>query len=153
MDERARNRAVLQRAWDAFNAASITVDGIRRGDLKKVLEAFDRGVVWDVTEVGVPGIGIYHGHRGIRQFWIDWFDVVGHVQTNVLETHAAGDKVVSVCRQTGTGLASGAAVTWEFAMVFTMRDGKAVRMDMYPGLDEAREAGHDLAVGERVESR
>ncbi len=45
-----------------------------------------------------------------------------------------------VCRQTGSGIASGATVTWEFAMVFTMRDGKAVRMKMYGSIDEAREA-------------
>ena len=60
------------------------------------------------------------------------------MHTNILELKAAGDKVLSVCRQTGIGIASGAAVTWEFAMVFTMRDGKAVRMEMHADLDEAR---------------
>jgi ketosteroid isomerase-like protein len=135
----ARNLAAVQRAWDAWNAKTITVDGIRRGDLKPVLEVFDRGIVWDVTEVGVPGLGTYFGHRGVRQFWIDWFEVVGNVHTNVVETRAAGDKVISICVQTGSGIASGATVMWEFAMVFTMRHGKVVRTDMYPDLDEARE--------------
>ena len=139
MDETARNLATAQRGWDAFNATNVTVEGIRRGDLKQVLEVFDRGVVLDVTDVGVPGLGRYFGHRGVRQFWTDWFEVVGDVHTNVLEMKAAGDKVVSICRQTGSGLASGAAVTWEFAIVCTMRDGRIVRMDMYADLDEARE--------------
>ena len=139
-DKVARNIAAVQRAWDAFNAARVTVEGIRRGELAAVLEVIDRGVVFDVTDVGVPGIGMYRGHRGVRQFWIDWFELVGDVQTNVIETLGAGDKVVCVCRQTGSGITSGAAVTWEFSMVFTMRDEKIVRMDMYADDDDARRA-------------
>ena len=138
MDSPSRNLAAVQRGWDAFNARPATAEAIRRGDLKPVLELFDRGIVWDVTELGVPGMGTYLGHRGVRRFWIDWFEVVGNVHTNVLELKAAGDKVLSVCRQTGSGIASGAAVTWEFAIVCTMRNGKVVRMDMYADLDEAR---------------
>jgi len=149
-DQVARNLAAIQRAWDAFNFKTITADGIRRGRLAEALEEFDRGITWDVTDLGVPGLGIYRGHRGVRRFWIDWFELVGDVRTNVLETQAAGDKVVSVCRQTGSGIARGISVTWEFALVFTMRDGKAVRMEMYaePG-DARRTAGlHPAAVSE-----
>lgn len=144
----ARNLAAIQRAWDAFNARPITADGIRRGGLAAMLEEFDRGITWDVTDLGVPDLGIYHGHRGVRRFWIDWFELVGDVHTNVLETKAAGDKVVSVCRQTGSGITSNISVTWEFALVFTMRDGKAVRMEMHAEPEDAREAAglHPTAV-------
>ena len=134
----SRNLATIQRGWDAFNAQTITIEGIRQGELARVLEAFDRGIVWDVSDLGIPGVGLYRGHRGVRQFWIDWYEVVGNVHTNVIEAQAAGDKVVSICRQTGGGIASGASVTWEFAMVFRMRDGKAVRMDMYADAEDAR---------------
>ena len=138
MDEVARNVAAIQRGWDAFNAANMTPERASRGKLAAMLEVLDRGIVWDVTDVGVPGLGEYLGHRGVIQFVRDWFEVVGNVQTNVIEMRGAGDKVISVCRQTGSGVASGATVTWEFAMVFTMRDGKAVRMKMYGSTDEAR---------------
>ena len=144
----ARNLAAIQRAWDAFNARPITVEGIRRGGLAGMLEEFDRGITWDVTDLGVPDLGVYRGHRGVRRFWLDWFDLVGDVHTNVLETQAAGDKVVSVCRQTGSGITSNISVTWEFALVFTMRDGKAVRMEMHAEPGDAREAAglHPTAV-------
>jgi ketosteroid isomerase-like protein len=146
MDEIARNVAAIQRGWDAFNAANVSVERVARGRLAPMLEVLDRGIVWDVTDVGVPGLGEYLGHRGVIQFVKDWFEVVGNVQTNVLEMRGAGDKVLCVCRQTGSGIASGATVTWEFAMVFTMRDGKATRMKMYGSIDEAREvAGIDPA--------
>jgi len=35
-------------------------------------------------------------------------------------------------------MASGATVSWDFAITFTMRDGKAVRGDITLDLDEAR---------------
>jgi ketosteroid isomerase-like protein len=140
MDEVARNVAAVQRGWDAFNRPHVTLESISRGKLAPVLEVLDRGVVFDVTDVGVPGLGEYFGHRGVVQFWREWFEVVGNVQTNVLEIRGAGDKVISVCRQTGSGITSGAAVTWDFAIVHTMREGKVVRMKMYGDIDEARRA-------------
>jgi ketosteroid isomerase-like protein len=138
VDEETRNLAAVQRGWDAFNAKTITTDAIRRGDLAPVFAAFDRSIVWDTTGIGVPGIGEYHGHRGVRQFWLDWFEVVGDVHTEVREMAATGDKVVSICHQSASGMASGATVSWDFAITFTMRDGKAVRGDVSLDLDEAR---------------
>jgi ketosteroid isomerase-like protein len=51
---------------------------------------------------------------------------------------AVGNKVVSICHQSASGMASGATVSWDFAITFTMRDGKAVRGDITLDLDEAR---------------
>ena len=138
VDEETRNLAAIQRGWDAFNEKTVTTDAIRAGELEDVFEAFDRGIVWDTTDVGIPGIGEYQGHRGVRQFWLDWFEVVGDVHTEVREMAAAGDKVVSICHQSASGMASGATVAWDFAITFTMRDGKAVRGDVSLDLDEAR---------------
>jgi ketosteroid isomerase-like protein len=138
VNEEARNLAVIQHGWDVFNEKSITTDAIRDGELAEVFEVFDRGIVWDTTAVGIPGIGEYHGHPGVRQFWLDWFEVVGDIQTEIREMGAAGDKVVSICHQSASGMASGATVAWDFAITFTMRDGKAVRGDVTRDLDEAR---------------
>jgi ketosteroid isomerase-like protein len=137
-DEVARNITAVRRGWEAFNAKPVTLEGIGRGDLAPVFEEFDRGVVLDVTDLGIPGLGTYRGWRGLRQFWRDWFEVVGDVHTEVLEIRGAGDKVMSVCRQTGSGMVSGAMVTWQFANVFTMREGKVVRMEMYAESADAR---------------
>jgi len=138
MDEETRNLAVIKHGWDVFNQKTITTDAIRDGELAEVFEVFDRGIVWDTTAVGIPGIGEYHGHRGVRQFWLDWFEVVGDVQTEIREMAAVGDKVVSICHQSASGMASGATVEWNFAITFTMRDGKAVRGDVSLDLDKAR---------------
>jgi len=136
--EVARNVAAVRRGWEAFNAIAVTVEAIRGDELAPVLEALDRGIVMDTADLGVPGLGRYYGHRGVRQFWLDWFEVVGDVHTEIREIGAAGDKVVTICRQSGTGMGSGAVVTWEFAMINTLRDARVVRMELTADLDEAR---------------
>ncbi len=150
MDEQARNLAVIQQSWDAFNAVTITTDAIRRGELAPVFEAFDRGIVWDTTDIGVPGIGEYHGHRGVRQFWLDWFEVVGDVHTEVREIAAAGDKVASISHQSASGMASGAMVEWDFALIATMRDGTVMHMEVTLDLDRARRVVGLPAAAEQI---
>jgi hypothetical protein len=148
--EIARNVATVKRGWEAFNATEITLEGIGRGELAAVLDVLDRGVVMDTTDLGMPGLGQYYGHRGVRQFWLDWFEVVGDVHTEVLEIGAAGDKVVTICRQSGSGLASRVVVTWDFAMIVTLRDATVTRMDLTADLDEARQmVGLDSAAHAR----
>jgi ketosteroid isomerase-like protein len=137
-DEVARNVAAVRRGWEAFNAKPLTLEDVGAGELGGVFEELDRGIVLDVTDLGIPGLGTYFGHRGVRRFWRDWFEAVGKVETEVLEIKGAGDKVMSVCRQTGSGMVSGAVVTWEFANVFTLRNGKVVRMEMYAEPADAR---------------
>jgi len=51
--------------------------------------------------------------------------------------HDAGDKVVAFMRQRGTSKAAGMPVEMSFAQVFTIRDGKESRMEMYSDRDEA----------------
>lgn len=138
-EEVARNIATVRRGWEAFNATAVTVEAIRSGELAPVLDVLDRGIVMDTTDLGMPGLGQYYGRRGVRQFWLDWFEVVGDVHTEVREIGAAGDKVVTICRQSGMGMGSGAIVTWEFAMIVTLRDAKVVRMELTADLDEARQ--------------
>lgn len=138
--EIARNLDIAERGWAAFTAQPITIDFIAGGGIKPVLEMFDRGVVWDVSAVGLPGPAEYYGHRGIRQFWMDWYEAFDEVDNELLLLEAAGDKVISLNRQTGRGIGSGTEATMEVAVVFTMRDGKVVRLQMYTDLADAREA-------------
>ena len=137
--EVARNIATVRRGWEAFNATASTAEAIRRGEMAPVLEMLDRGVVMDTADLGVPGLGLYRGHRGVRQFWLDWFEAVGDVHTEVREIGGAGDKVVTICRQSGTGMGSGVIVTWEFAVTFTLREARVVRIELSAELDEARQ--------------
>ena len=138
--EETRNVAVIQHGWALFNAEPITLERVERGGLEPVLELYDPEILWDVSRAGLPG-GTYVGHEGVRQFWRDWFETFDEVEFEVLAIEPAGkDKVITLSRQRGRGISSGTLVTMESAMVWTMRDGKVVRSELFQELDEAREA-------------
>jgi ketosteroid isomerase-like protein len=55
--------------------------------------------------------------------------------------HDAGtDRVVGIMRQRGRSKATGLPVEMQYAQVFTIRDGKQTRMEMYSDPNEALEA-------------
>jgi ketosteroid isomerase-like protein len=51
--------------------------------------------------------------------------------------HDAGNKVVVLVRQNGRSKTAGMPVEMSFAQVWTLRDGKQTRMEMYSDRDEA----------------
>jgi ketosteroid isomerase-like protein len=52
----------------------------------------------------------------------------------------AGDKVVGLVRQRGRSRSAGMLVEMSFAQVWTLRDGKQTRMEMFSDRDEALRA-------------
>ena len=52
----------------------------------------------------------------------------------------AGDRVVVMVHHSGRGRTSGIEVDQRYAMVWTVRDGRVMRMDLYPTRAEALEA-------------
>ena len=62
--------------------------------------------------------------------WEDW-------ELELEALHDAGDRVVALVHQRGTSKAAGMPVEMSFAQVFTLRDGKQSRMEMYSDRDEA----------------
>ena len=53
---------------------------------------------------------------------------------------AGGDRVVGIVEQRGRARFTGLPVNMRFGQVFTLRDGKQVRMEMYADPDEALKA-------------
>jgi ketosteroid isomerase-like protein len=71
----------------------------------------------------------------------DWLEAWDAWELEVESIHDAGDdKVVSILRQHGRSKATGLAVDMRFAQVWTLREGKQVRMQMYADPAEAFEA-------------
>jgi ketosteroid isomerase-like protein len=52
----------------------------------------------------------------------------------------ASDRVVVIINQRGRSKATGIPVEMRFAQVWTLRDGQAIKMQMYASVDEALEA-------------
>jgi ketosteroid isomerase-like protein len=97
--------------------------------------------VWDMSNFhGWPEQQVYEGVDGARSFLEAWTAVWDDWELEVDALHDAGDKVVAVLRQRGRAKSSGIPVDMSLAQVWTFRDGKEARMDMYSDPDEALKA-------------
>ena len=127
------NVEIVRRVFDA---------GARR-DAATVLAHYDPEVEWDVsrTHGGMVGQTIYHGHEGLRSFFRDWSEAWENVAYDYEELLDAGEQVISVQTTRGRGRASRAGVEWtQHTGVWTVREGKIVRVVWFPTRAEALEA-------------
>ncbi len=94
--------------------------------------------VWDMSNFhGWPEQQVYEGPEGAGAFLSAWLDAWEDWELELESLHDGGDKVVAFVRQHGTSKAAGMPVEMSFAQVFTIRDGKQARMEMYSDRDEA----------------
>ena len=100
----------------------------------------DADLVWDVTRLGWPDQQIYSGAEGAMQFNAEWADAWDDWELEPEDYLDAGERVVVIITQRGRSKATGIPVDMRFAQVWTLRDGQAIRMQMYASVDEALEA-------------
>src|SRR5512143_712610 len=81
----------------------------------------------------------YDGREGILRFLRDMLGTIGG-QVTVETTIDAGEQVVVIATVEGTGAESGVPVTLRFGQVWSFRDAKAIRLDVYYAPSEALEA-------------
>ena len=114
-----------------------------RRDTETVLSLYDPDVEWDFSKqlaVRMFGRSTYRGHEGLRAFFRDNFDAFhdfGHVCEEVID---AGEHVVSFGAATGLGRESGLQVDAPRAAVWTIRNGRIVRVVWFESREEALEA-------------
>ena len=97
--------------------------------------------VWDMSNFhGWPEQQVYEGAKGARTFLREWTDAWEDWELEIDALHDAGDSVVALMRQHGRSKAGGMPVEMSFAQVWTLRDGKEARMEMYSDRGEALEA-------------
>ena len=110
------------------------------GDFLEPLIAHD--FVWDMSTFrGWPEQQLYTGLDEARGFIRDWPAAFDDWRIEVVALHDAGaEKVVGVLHQDGRSKSTGVPVDMLYAQVYTVRDGKATRMEMYADPDEALRA-------------
>jgi ketosteroid isomerase-like protein len=117
--------------------------------IRRALEHFDRTGEpdWDqidsdveVYDHDIPDAGIYRGHKGYAAWLADWGEAWSDFSIESERSIDAADKVVFLFQITAKGRGSGIQVKRRDAMVFTLRDGKTVRLDYYNNEAEALEA-------------
>jgi ketosteroid isomerase-like protein len=95
--------------------------------------------VWDMSTFGNwPERQTYDGVEGARTFLADWTSAWEDWRLEVREILDAGDEdVVVIGHQSGRSKATGLPVDMDFAQVWTLSDGREIRMRMYADPAEA----------------
>jgi ketosteroid isomerase-like protein len=124
------NVQVVRRMYDAFE----------RGDFDSALAHFDPNIEWDEPPDN-PGARKWHGRNGVERALATWMGAFEDYRYELRELIDCGDDMVLLAAwQSGRGKASGVQVSEENFCVFTVRDGKIVRQQMFRHPDEALEA-------------
>lgn len=137
--------------WDGDTAATMSrhnveiVQRIYAGWLSNepALEALDPEIELhpdrEAWWVGVDQV--YRGVAGLGEYLRTVYEAFEDYHPEIQDFLEVGDKVVTLAVESGRGRTSGAEVkAWWTAHVWTLRDGKAVRLDLYLDRDRALEA-------------
>jgi uncharacterized protein len=123
------NLELVRRAYEQFRAKG-----------RFVAEFVAPDFVWDMSNFhGWPEQQVYEGVEGAEGFLEEWTAAWDDWELDVDELHDAGEKVVALVRQRGRSKVTGMPVDMSLAQVWTVRDGKQARMDMYSDRAEALE--------------
>jgi ketosteroid isomerase-like protein len=125
----SENLVVVQRVAEA----------LWRGNHEAAKGDLDADIEWRNT-AKFPGPRTYSGPGGIRSFLKDQTDSFDLHGLEIEQVAEASDTVVLVVHAWGQGRASAVPVDARFAMIFALRDGKVVRIEVRGNYAEALEA-------------
>jgi uncharacterized protein len=124
------NVEIVRGGYEQFRARGMLVAEIATPDF-----------IWDMSHFhGWPEQQVYEGVEGARTFLTEWTAAWDDWELEVDALHDAGDKVVALLHQRGRSKLTGMPVDMSLAQVWTLRDGKEARMDMYSDPAEALQA-------------
>jgi ketosteroid isomerase-like protein len=111
-------------------------------DAATVLALYNPKVELDASVLGVAGTGrdILRGHEGLRNLFREWHEAWGKIEYGYEELVDAGEQVISVVTRHARGRASGVEVERPFALLWTLREGKVIRVVWFLDRAEALEA-------------
>jgi ketosteroid isomerase-like protein len=122
------NVEIVRRCGEAFDA----------GDYEAAFEALDPDIAYDLSHF--PDGRVYRGHDGVREAFRIWMGTWEDYRQERDEIVDAGDEVIVAVRESGRGKGSGLALERRTFGVWTLRDGRAVRIRFYSTMAEALEA-------------
>jgi len=106
------------------------IDALNRGDVEAMLARMDPDFEWRPLE-NSPVSRNYRGREHVRRYVEDWLSTFDNLRLELGEPSAVGDHVVVVVRGHGRGRASGVELYSRFCQVWTVRRGRAVRMEEF----------------------
>jgi ketosteroid isomerase-like protein len=117
-----------------------SIEAFNRRELDLALNQFHPDIEWE-PHINLVDVGTYHGHKGVREFWQQWFDTMDDFQLTIEECVDVGEgRVFAATAVAGRGRGSGVPVEGSVFQVCDYRDGKAYRVRMFASRSAALEA-------------
>jgi uncharacterized protein len=132
-------------------------DAVAHRDTETVLALYDPEVEWDGSRFPLGRLtgagGVYSGHEGVRSMFRAYYEAWENVEDDCKELIDAGNQVIAVVTSRGRGRASGIEVELaDYAAVWSVREGKIVRVVWFPTREQALEAAQRAQRDENVET-
>jgi ketosteroid isomerase-like protein len=115
------------------------VDAFNRLDVDSMAGHYDPDVElheWPTA----PGAQVYRGLEGVRSALDNWFDVWEWMQVEIVDLVDVDDRVFVTLDQRARGRGSEIEVEVRSYNVYTFRDGKVIRMQLFTEREPALEA-------------
>jgi ketosteroid isomerase-like protein len=126
-----QNVDVVRDSWTALAA----------GGLDAMAEFWDEEISWRAIEDAPDDSGEMHGVAAARRYVEDWLDTFEDIVNVPQELLDVGDeRVIAVQHVTGRARLSGVETELRYAVVYTLRDGKIVRVKEYRNREQALDA-------------
>ncbi len=100
-------------------------------------EAMSEDIEWK-TNPDLPDADTYRGIRAVRRFFADWVAGWAEVRNDVEELIDVGDRVVALIHGSFRLTEGSRALESDYAHIWTIRDGKARRVEAVPREDALR---------------
>ncbi len=116
------------------------VEAASRSDFAEVMASYADDVEL-IIEVPHLFEGAYSGRESVAQFYVEWYGTFGGDVSFALREHRdVGDAVATRIQATARGVRSGAEVTSDYFMLYSVSQGKISRIQFYEKWAEALEA-------------
>jgi ketosteroid isomerase-like protein len=110
----------------------------REGRMEDALRGLNDDFEWVVPNH--PGGAVRHGADSVIEFFREWTEPWENFELDWEIEEAGPDKALAIIEMRGRGRVSGVPAEMRFFQLWTFRDGRAVRMEMFTDIDEARRA-------------
>ena len=121
--------------------ASRLCEQMSQGAFDAAWELVDPDLEWE-TSPNLPDAGIYRGRERVRAFLEEQYDIVwgGPPRIDIERAFDCGEDVLLFTRIRGHGSHTGIPLDVQIAQLVTLRDGKVVRVRVFPDRQEALKA-------------
>jgi ketosteroid isomerase-like protein len=117
-------------------------EAVNERDFARAMDRYAEDVVLVVPPAeSAPEPGTFEGKEAVGRWFGNWFQSFARdYHFDIEEARMIGNRVFIHARHGGSGRTSGIEVRGELFYLYRVRDGKVVRVEIYPTREEAFEA-------------